>query len=443
MKNTITVLLAVLVLLILNITFNVSNSHAQWQSDVRLTNAPDTSLTSYNNSWCIASNGNVVHVVWSDKRDGNWEIYYKRSPDGGINWGADTRLTYDPAISNLSAVSVSGQLVHVVWRDYRDGNQEIYYKRSADGGINWGADIRLTNDPALSQLPSLAVSASTVHIVWREDRSGNMEIFYKRSTDGGLNWSVDIPITANPSYYSYNTSVSVSGQVVHVVWNRDMYFNNTEIFYRRSTDGGVNWEAETRLTNDPGSSQLPSIAVFGLNVHVAWYDSRDGNSEIYYKRSTDGGVSWDIDTRLTDALSSSLLPSVAVSGSNVHIVWYDVRDGNTEIYYKLSTDGGINWGTDTRLTNDPSVSMRPSISISNSALHVVWSDNRDGNYEMYYKRNPTGNPTGIAQIKTEKPNEYKLMQNYPNPFNPVTKINFDIPVCHSGEGRNPVVKLVT
>jgi hypothetical protein len=35
-----------------------------------------------------------------------------------------------------------------------------------------------------------------------------------------------------------------------------------------------------------------------------------------------------------------------------------------------------------------------------------------------------------------------LIQNYPNPFNPVTKINFDVPVCHSGEGRNPVVKLV-
>ncbi|MCX6162602.1 MAG: T9SS type A sorting domain-containing protein [Ignavibacteriae bacterium] len=61
---------------------------------------------------------------------------------------------------------------------------------------------------------------------------------------------------------------------------------------------------------------------------------------------------------------------------------------------------------------------------------------------MYYKRNPTGNPTGIVPINSEIPKEYKLSQNYPNPFNPVTKINFDIPVCHSGEGRNLFVSLI-
>ncbi|MCX6162252.1 MAG: hypothetical protein NTV87_13075 [Ignavibacteriae bacterium] len=49
---------------------------------------------------------------------------------------------------------------------------------------------------------------------------------------------------------------------------------------------------------------------------------------------------------------------------------------------------------------------------------------------------------GINVISSSVPVELKLFQNYPNPFNPVTKINFDVPVCHSGEGRNPVVKLV-
>jgi hypothetical protein len=35
-----------------------------------------------------------------------------------------------------------------------------------------------------------------------------------------------------------------------------------------------------------------------------------------------------------------------------------------------------------------------------------------------------------------------LHQNYPNPFNPVTKIRYDIHICHSGEGRNLFVKLI-
>jgi hypothetical protein len=56
----------------------------------------------------------------------------------------------------------------------------------------------------------------------------------------------------------------------------------------------------------------------------------------------------------------------------------------------------------------------------------VWLDERDGNYEIYYKRNPTGNPMGIVPISTEIPKEYKLMQNYPNPFNPSTVISFQL-----------------
>jgi hypothetical protein len=46
--------------------------------------------------------------------------------------------------------------------------------------------------------------------------------------------------------------------------------------------------------------------------------------------------------------------------------------------------------------------------------------------ETYYKRNPTGNLTGIQNINAEIPSAYSLGQNYPNPFNPVTKIKFDL-----------------
>ena len=63
-----------------------------------------------------------VHVVWQDERDGNSEIYYKRSTDGGVSWGSDIRLTNNTSYSEGACVSVSGQIVYVVWFDYRDGH---------------------------------------------------------------------------------------------------------------------------------------------------------------------------------------------------------------------------------------------------------------------------------------------------------------------------------
>ncbi len=381
------------------IMFTANVMQAQWQSDFRLTNDPAGSWTSgnpssTNNVWCIAANGSTLHVVWYDYRDGTGtgEIYYKGSTDGGITWGTDTRLTNDPAVSVNPSVTVSGSIVHIVWQDERDGNPEIYYKNSTDGGITWSADTRLTNDVANSWNPSVAVFGSVVHIVWQDYRDGNYEIYYKHSTDGGITWSVDTRLT-NDAAYSSIPVVVVSGSIAHIAW-RDNRDGNDEIYYKHSTDGGITWSADTRLTNDAANSEYPSIAVSGSLVHVVWNDTRDGNYEVYYKNSTDGGNTWSTDTRLTNDPAGSLHTSVVACSSGVHVVWYDNRDGNDEIYYKNSTDGGITWSADTRLTNDASYSWFPSIAISASGVHVVWTDERDGNDEIYYKRNSTGCNTG-------------------------------------------------
>jgi hypothetical protein len=105
-----------------------------------------------------------------------------------------------------------------------------------------------------------------------------------------------------------------------------------EIYYRRSTDRGDDWEPTIRLTNAPGLSHRPSVAVAGDDVHVVWWDDRDGNSEVYYKHSADGGLKWSDDMRLTTADGDSQFPAVAVSRNFVHVVWLDSRDGTPQIY---------------------------------------------------------------------------------------------------------------
>jgi hypothetical protein len=414
----------ILVLLIVHCTLSIENCMGQWQPDVRLTNNNSQSSTSFNNAWCIASSGNSVHVVWFDNRDGNWEIYYKRSSDGGTNWGADTRLTYDVNNSTDPVIAVSGSDVHVVWEDNRDMFLKLYYKRSTDGGISWGADTRLSEDSSVVYNPSICVSGYNVHIVWNDTRNG-YQIYHKRSTDGGVNWGSDIRLT-NGQGSTGTPTISSSNSVLHLVWSDS--WNGDGIHYKRSTNNGANWTADSELINAPSFNWQPNIAVSGSLVNVVWADHRNGwsNSEIYYKRSTNGGLNWGDDIRLTNNLTRSLYPSVCVSGSEIHVVWSDSCDVNYDIFYKRSTDGGINWETDTRLTNNPAYSSRPSVSVSGSTVHVVWYDMRDGNGEIYYKQNPTGNVIGINKIGINSPDKYSLYQNYPNPFNPTTNIKYQI-----------------
>jgi hypothetical protein len=422
------------ILFLIQSAFTVKNSFGQWEPDVRLTNDGGISYPSYNNAWNIAANGDTVHIVWFDKRNNNYyAIYYKRSIDKGLSWGEDIALTDGTVNASLDpSIAVSGNVVHVVWHDGRDvgGGYELYYKRSTDGGLTWETELRLTNAPLFSGYASLAVSGNIVHLTWYDERDGNYEVYYKRSTDGGLNWEADTRLTNNPGY-SWSPSISVSGNLVHVVWFNDLS-GNEEIYYKRSTDGGFTWEEEIRLTNDPAFSDNTSIAVSGNDVHVVWMDNRDGNFEIYYLCSTDGGLNWESEARLTFFSGSSYNPSITCYGLNLHCVWYDNRDGNYEIYYKRSTDSGITWEEDFRLTEDPASSGFPSIAVADTILHVVWQDDRDGNLEIYYKRNLNGNPvTGISNFPPGNAAPFSLGQNYPNPFNPSTKIKFTIPAVET------------
>jgi hypothetical protein len=159
-------------------------------------------------------------------------------------------------------------------------------------------------------------------------------------------------------------------------------------------------------------------------VHIGWADNRDGGYWVYYKRSTDGGITWGADTKLSSSSGEIEGPSLAVSDSAVHMVWNDTRDGNLEIYYKKSDDAGLTWETDTRLTNAAGDSEYPSVALSGPMVHVIWTDTRDGNEEVYYKRNPTGGfPVGIENDLAGTSG--KQIKVYPNPASNSIHINFD------------------
>ncbi len=421
MKNLILILLAVL----LNSGFIFS----QWDSTFRMTNNTGGSYTCYNNTKCIANNGSIVHVVWHDERAGGIEVFYKRSTDYGTTWGADTRITNDPLYSGLATIAANGSVVHIVWVDNRDNQYELYYKRSTDDGLTWGTDTRLTvsSSSLIQKVPSLAVSGQNVHIAWYDMRDGNTEVYYKRSTNGGINWGSDTRLTNNSSASTF-ASLCCSGNNIYIVWT-DTRDGNEEIYFKKSLDNGNTWSADTRLTNNDVESRNPSITVSGNYLFVAWSDYRSISVfRTYYKISTDNGQTWGADTYLPNSYYA-YRPCIYASGPNVHCVWEDGRANiNPDIYYRKSTDYGQTWEPEKNFCNNIAESELCNVYTIGEKVFVLWTDYMDGNYEIYMRKNPTGNFIGIQTISTEVPQSYSLKQNYPNPFNPVTNINFSLPV---------------
>jgi hypothetical protein len=78
---------------------------------------------------------------------------------------------------------------------------------------------------------------------------------------------------------------------------------------------GITWTKNRRLTYTAGRSTNPSIAVDGPNIYMVWEDDTLGKDQIYFKRSQDVGVTWEATKRLTYNSGWNRQPAIALEGS--------------------------------------------------------------------------------------------------------------------------------
>jgi hypothetical protein len=339
---------------------------------------------------------NQIHIVWMDLSSGNFEIYYKRSADGGVSWSATKRLTWS---SGLGAASLyptiaidSSNTIHVLWGHQTTDYPQIFYRRSTDGGMTWSAAKRLTWSSGGCSYPAVAIdSSSTIHIVWNDYTPGNQEVYYKKSTNGGATWGAAQRLTWTSGDSPCPAIATDSSNGIHLVWF-DYTPGSCEIYYRKSSDGGSTWGTIKRLTWTSGWSRDQAIAIDSNNtIHIVWcqYPSV-GWYEIYHMSSKNGGSTWSAAQRLTWTSGQSIYPTIDIDSSKtIHIVWQDDTPDQDypEIYYKRSTDGGTTWSAIQRLTWTSGRSMEPEIATDSiNFIHLLWMDSTPGFPEIYYKK---------------------------------------------------------
>ena len=294
-----------------------------------------------------ADSGNRIHVVWQDDTPGSVEVYYRKSEDRGTTWGAARRMTWSSGAAGRPAILVdSADRIHVVWQDDSSGATEIYYRQSADGGATWSSVKRLTWTSGISDRPALAAgSSASVHLVWQDDTPGNQEIYHKRTTDGGTTWGAIKRLTWSSGDCWTPDITQGSGNSMHLVWSCTASSWDS-IFYKKSLDGGGSWSTAKRLNWNETWDNSPLVVVDSKStIHLIWrQDYAHDEADIFYRKSTDGGATWSYATDLTHSYPAPLNgqsygPAMAIDSTDtIHFVWYDAPYiDNFEIFYKKNT----------------------------------------------------------------------------------------------------------
>ncbi len=206
----------------------------------------------------------------------------------------------------------------------------VAFVSSSDGGDTWSKPTVVSaqqtvndfapNTGALLRtgagLPSVAIDASTgqLYVVWEDARFTNgatNQAVLSTSTDGGATWSTALTLVSNPnSKPAFTPQVAVNSAGTVGVTYYDFRNPNgittgqpTDYWFTSSTDGGVTFGNETRITS-PSFDMLNAPNAGGL--FLGDYQGLDVNGTAFvpfFVQTNTGNTS-----NRTDVFTTSITP---------------------------------------------------------------------------------------------------------------------------------------
>lgn len=298
------------------------------------------------------------------------------------------------------AICCQGRRVHVAWVDERVGQGDIRFNTSTNGTSTWlASDIRVNTDTegaAPRRGPVACCEGTNVYVAWTDFRPAvGTQIYFNRSTDSGRSFaSLDQRVSVNVGQESFNAEVQIccADTNVYAVWTRE---ETGAVYFNRSLNSGGTWLATPRRLNPSTSNgSRPTICCEGEKVTVAWEDDRNGALDIYATSTQDGGAIWLPQNQRLDAdapgSAPSIEPRLCCAGTRVYCAWRDRRDLGETVYTNFSSNNGVNWQrADLRMDTSavlPTAVESHSIQCANQYVHLVWTDDRSGELDVFYRR---------------------------------------------------------
>lgn len=383
----------------------------QWHSDFRVTDNSGSSYTPYTGGKGIAADADDVYITWYDYTSSPYYVRYHTFPIGSpsqtINGEqVSTDYGYTPVIATYNGRAFvtwyysdvlytrikngswgsivshgiggictratyagtctdgSGNL-HVAFNRYSSTSgdmrgRSVWYQRRNSNGT-WTTPV-LVYDPHweggsqssyyYSYYPSICISSDgVIHMSF--GNSNGYRLYHAWSTNNGANWNYETLTGSNTCYYSYATSIcSDTSDNLHIAYVTYPSPYHINVISGSWNGEGYSWGTPVQVDQSTYNYvYYPSICCDTFNnIWVCWDDRSGQTYEIYYNRRDGGTGSWDGPLPLTadDGEYSRRGQLAADENGNVHICWYDDRDGNYEIYYNWYSGGGGGPGPDGR-----------------------------------------------------------------------------------------------
>lgn len=333
-------------------------------------------------------------------------LYIENSTDGGNTWSGPMLVHAEDASANvppgtyrfndkphLVADTYAGSArqddLYAVWiqDDGTNPPTDLRFSASTNAGATWFATPATINDNPGTDLangPNLTIAPNgDVYVAWLNvDVTNNAPgpkagaIYIDRSTDGGVTWGADTlarNVSTLPNHLAtLNNQASqddarsrgfpvieadptdATGQTLYLTWAEDpdgtISGDEADIYFMRSLNGGTTWSTPLRVNNDATINDqfAPWMDVKADGtIDIAWYDKRlapnDDAWDVFIASSTDGGLSFGPNVRLTDVTFATTLSGgepwlgeylgLVVDSTTAYTGFVRRGDANGDVYF--------------------------------------------------------------------------------------------------------------
>jgi hypothetical protein len=334
---------------------------------------------------CIIADtiGNFYFFHLSNPPGGNFidRIVCQKSIDGGQTWTSESYTGLNGSKDQdkeWAVVDPNTNNIYVCWTQfdqYQSTNpldsSNILFSRSVDGGVTWSASRRinqkagdcLDQDNTVEGAVPAVGPAGEIYVAW----AGSQGIVFNRSLDQGNTWlDVDIFISDIPGGWDYaipgiyranglpvtccDLSKGPHRGNIYINWSDQRNGNfDTDVWFIRSTDGGLHWDERKRVNNDPpGKQQFLTWMTVDQStgfIYFVFYDRRaydDDRTDVYLAVSRDGGETFE-NIKLSD---TPFLPhasvffgdytNISAEGNVVRPIWARLNGNELSVWTALA-----------------------------------------------------------------------------------------------------------
>jgi hypothetical protein len=313
------------------------------------------------------------------------EMAVAKSTDGGATWPHATFFNFNsgsgkfndkPMIAvDTNPASPFRDSVYVAWDNASNkngkssSNDALLFSRSTDGGATFSAPIAVNS---LTGGPSSVIGADPfvgpdgeVYVAWHDVQ--NNRLMVSRSLDGGVTFGQ--PTTIAPTVTPFADAIAPQASrgalvypacgtdqssgahrgALYCSWMDETASSGTDIFLARSSDRGEHWSAPLRVNDDPQGvvkdqfNQWLSVDPVTGAIDLSWNDARndpaDTKTDVFFTSSTNGGLTFAPNVKVTTAMSDESAANpfadagnqygdyegIAAFGGTAHPIWTDGR----------------------------------------------------------------------------------------------------------------------